>query len=182
LLPFAGPLSRLAELARPEQRAILEQLPTRVGIAAGSTVEDVRRRLREAQSAIDAAGTELGRASRRNSEALASVQGDVRRIWPELRSDMSPLAMALASERSDEFVSRVAGLDSYHDFITARAEHEKASQKRLDAQRTEAKVQRLLRTCEDIVLAANLPKLATPEIAKRFERLLELEAGKLSGR
>jgi hypothetical protein len=179
LTPFAGPIARLAEIARPDQRAILEQLSARLGIRAGATVEDVRRRLEAAERDIQAANARLNEATNRYDDAVAVARDDVRRIWPELNSTYAPLAIALGSERSQEFISRVMSLESFEELRLARAARERATDDRLNMDRTEAKVQRLLRICEDVVLAMNLPKVATPEIVKRYEQLLKLEADTL---
>jgi hypothetical protein len=180
LLPFAGPIARLAEIARPDQRAILEQLPARLGLRNGASVDDVRRRLDAADDEISAAGGRLAEASNRYADALAIARDDVRGIWPELNSAYAPLAVALASERAEEFVTRVSALDSYRELREATAARQQANDAQLNLERTEAKVQRLLRTCEDIVLAANLSKVATPEIAARYEQLVKLECGTLA--
>jgi hypothetical protein len=181
LLPLAGPLVRLAELARPEQRAVLEQLPARLGLGQDVTVEDVRRRLALAVAEIAAASETLSEASRQNSDALEAVRDDIRHIWPELHSAYAPLAVALGSERADEFLAKVTALDSYRSYRDAHTAEARALDARLDADRLEAKVQRLLRTCEEVVLAANLPKVATLEVVARYEQILALESGTLAG-
>jgi hypothetical protein len=140
----------------------------------------VRRRLDAADDEISAAGGRLAEASNRYADALAIARDDVRGIWPELNSAYAPLAVALASERAEEFIARVSALDSYRELREATAARQQANDAQLNLERTEAKVQRLLRTCEDIVLAANLPKVATPEIAARYEQLVKLECGTLA--
>ncbi len=50
----------------------------------------------------------------------------------------------------------------------------------LQLEREKARVERLLRTCEDAVLAANLPRVAEPEIVKRYEQLVAMEEGTLA--
>jgi hypothetical protein len=182
LLALSGPIAKLIELARPDERAILEQLPARLGLGNGATVEDVRRRLEQADGEIAAADDKLSEAAGLYDAALGRVRGEVRRIWPELHSDYSPLAMALASERAEEFAGRVSALESYQALRFASREQQRATDARLDAERTEAKVQRLLRTCEDVVLAANLPKLVTPEVVRRYEQILALEGGTLAAK
>jgi hypothetical protein len=181
LMSLSGPIARLAEIARPDVRAVLEQLPLRVGLARDSSIDDLRRRLADVEAEIENTSGERDAASRRYSRQLATAQEEVRRIWPELHSDYAPLAVALASERADEFVARVTALDSYRQCVAARQAEQQASEARLNAERMEAKLQRLLRTCEDVVLAANLPKVATPEIVARFEQLTALESGTLGG-
>jgi hypothetical protein len=88
--------------------------------------------------------------------------------------------MALASERADEFVQDVNRLASYRELLRAREEKVRAADARLDAERTEAKMQRLLRTCEEVILAANLSKVAPAEIVARYEQLVQLEDSTLN--
>ncbi len=66
---------------------------------------------------------------------------------------------------------------SYRNYKQTHNAEKKASDARLDADRMEAKVQRLLRTCENIVLAANLPKVTTPEIVARYEAACKARRG-----
>jgi hypothetical protein len=180
IMALAGPIARLAEMARPEQRAILTQLPSKLGLRGDITVEEVQRRLAVAEREIDLSDERLNEALDREDDALATVQDELRLIWPELNSDYSPTAMALASERADEFVQDVNRLASYRELLRAREEKVRAADARLDAERTEAKMQRLLRTCEEVILAANLSKVAPAEIVARYEQLVQLEDSTLN--
>jgi hypothetical protein len=45
------------------------------------------------------------------------------------------------------------------------------------AKNLDVKAQRLLRTCENIVMAENLPKIAMPQIVERFKQIRALEEG-----
>jgi hypothetical protein len=53
------------------------------------------------------------------------------------------------------------------------------SEDRMKLSREEARLQRLLQTCESVALAANLPRLAPREIVERYQRLLAMEEGTL---
>jgi 2-phospho-L-lactate guanylyltransferase (CobY/MobA/RfbA family) len=96
-------------------------------------------------------------------------------LWPELNAEYAPLAMALASERGEEFARVVSELAAYEALARARDRAKDLQEELLDMQRVEAKLQRLLRTCENVVLGANLPIVAPQEIVERFEQLLHLE-------
>ena len=74
---MAGPLARLAELARPEQRAVLEQLPARIGLAQSAAVDDVRRRLEMAEAEISAATARLSDATQQNTDSLDAVRAAI---------------------------------------------------------------------------------------------------------
>ena len=50
----------------------------------------------------------------------------------------------------------------------------------LQAERESARLERLLHTCEDAVLAENLSRVASPEIVKRYQRVLSMEEGTLA--
>jgi hypothetical protein len=88
--------------------------------------------------------------------------------------------MALASERADEFTKRVESLAAYSAMGNAKQRQEELTTKYYDLSRQIAKVQRLLRTAENVVLAANLPNIATPDIVARYEKLRTAEEGTLT--
>jgi hypothetical protein len=182
LIQAAGPLAKLMESARPDQRAILGRLPAKLGLGANATVEDARRKLREVKNETNESGSKLRRAERTQERALERVQEELREIWPELHADLPPLAIELASNRADEFVATVDGLPSYKALLGSKERVEQLSDERMKLARQEARLQRLLQTCESIALAANLPRVAPREIVDRYQRLLAMEEGTLSGR
>jgi hypothetical protein len=179
LMQAAGPLAKLIDSARPDQRAILERLPDKLGLGAIATVEDARRKLREVKNRTNAANSKLNGATETQDRALERVQEELREIWPELHADLPPLAMELASDRADEFVSTVGGLPAYKALGRSKERVQQLSEERLKLARQEARLQRLLQTCESIVLAANLPHVAPREIVERYEQLLAMEEGTL---
>jgi hypothetical protein len=176
---LTGPLSALAANARPDQRAILERLPAKLGMVKNPTVEEVRRRLRQTESKTKASEAELSAGDTAYTQLVERVQNEVREIWPELNATYAPLAMELASDRADEFVKRVRDLPSYQALQSAAKRQADLSDTQLELARAEARLQRLLQTCEDVALRANLPKVAPAEIVTRYEKLLAMEEGTL---
>jgi hypothetical protein len=179
LMELTGPLSVFAAKARPDERAILERLPTKLAMSNTPTVEEIRRRLKQNESASKVSDAELSAADTAYTQVVECVQEEVREIWPELNATYAPLAMELTSDRAEEFVKRVGGLPSYEALQSAVKRQAELSEKQLELARTEARLQRLLRTCEDVALRANLPKVAPAEIVTRYEKLLALEEGTL---
>jgi hypothetical protein len=178
-IELKGSLSALVEKARPDQRAILERLPAKLGMSQNPTVEEVRRRLKQNESKSTVSEAEISAADTACRQLIERVQAEVREIWPELNATYAPLAIELTSDRADEFVKRVGDLPSYEAMRSAAKRQAELSEKRLELARTEARLQRLLQTCEDVARRANLPKVAPAEIVTRYEKLLAMEEGTL---
>jgi hypothetical protein len=179
LIQASGPFARLMESARPDQRAILERLPAKLGLGPNATVENARGKLREVRGDSNSAGSRLRRAQQTEERSLERVQDELREIWPELNADLPPLAIELATNRADEFAAAVEALPSYKAFRRSKERVKQLSDARMKLSREEARLQRLLQTCESVALAANLPRLAPREIVERYQRLLAMEEGTL---
>ncbi|MEX2169357.1 MAG: hypothetical protein WD851_08600 [Pirellulales bacterium] len=180
LLEFSGTIDKLVEIARPDQRAILEQLPAKLELKGNPTIEIIQLKLTQVTAKGTAAGAKLAMASSAYANALERVQEDLRGTWPELETANSPLLMALASDRADEFIAHVEGLGTYESLCAARERVEKLSDEQQGLLHQEAKFQRLLRTAENVVLAANLARIAPEEIVDRYEQMVSLEEGALT--
>jgi hypothetical protein len=179
LMELKGHLAKLMEVARPDQRAIIERLPSKLGLGDNPKFEDVEQKLSRVESKVSVANAKLATAMSTQSTTLERVQEEVREIWPELHVDNSPLAMALTSERADEFVTTVSALPAYQALAAAKEQVKKLSDERLKLAREEARLQRLVSTCRSVALAANLPRIAPAEIAARYEQLVTMEEGTL---
>jgi hypothetical protein len=171
---------KIIERARPEERAILEGLVKKLELGERATVESARGKLKQLESERKTASTKLATTRAEYNRALQRVRKELREIWPELLTNYSPLAMSLASERGDEFTKRVESLASYDAVCKAKNLQEERSTKYYDVARQIAKLQRLLRTAENVVLAANLPNVASPDIVARYEKLRAAEEGTLT--
>jgi oligoendopeptidase F len=158
----------------------LEGLIKKLELGDKATVESARAKLKQLETEKKNASTKLATTGAEYHRALQRVRKELREIWPELQTNYSPLAMSLASERGDEFTKRVESLASYAAMCKAKDLREERSTKYYDAARKIAKLQRLLRTAENVVLAANLPNVATPDIVARYEKLRAAEEGALT--
>jgi hypothetical protein len=175
-----GPLTELGESCRPDQRAILTQLSERLGLGSGPTVEDVQNKLQDVKDKYAAAADELSTATRTRRGALKRAKNEIYKAWPELRAEYAPLAIELVTDRADEFVSFVQGLPDYAALQDAKQKEDALSKASLQLERQKACCERLLETCEEVVLAANLPRVASPEIVKRYEQIRSMEEGTLA--
>jgi hypothetical protein len=171
----SGPLADLLPLARPEQRAILERLPEKLGLSSPVTAEAVRRRLAAAEGEVNKINGQIGRLNRALQKASNDLKADVYEQWPELMSGFAPVVAELLGSSAGEFAAEVEKLASYQAYKQAVERREELNKKLSKAQIDEAAAQRLIRCIESVVLAANLEKSAPEEIMKRHAELLELE-------
>jgi hypothetical protein len=176
-----GPLEMLAGYCRPDQAAILNQLPVKLGLGPQPTVEAAQTKLRETRDKLAASDEKLDSATRARRTALKNVREDIYRTWPELHAQYAPLAIELATARADEFVRHVQKLPVYSTLLYAKKREKELSDASLQLEREKARCERLIETCEEAVLTKNLPLVAKPAIVDRYEQLLAMEEGSLTG-
>lgn len=179
LVKPSGPLADLAKLARPDQQAILTRLAEKLELGEGPTVESLKLRLAKAEADLLTATSERSIARQAVSNLRERIADRLTEKWPELDTAYSPMVAELCGERSSEFVAEVEGMPDYEAYQTALERDEKATEAFNAASHVKAKVERLQRTCDNIVLAANLSEVAPKEIVERYQQLLELEESSL---
>jgi hypothetical protein len=177
---MTGPIAAHLEPCHADRRAILEQLPVKLGLGTRPTVEDVQKRLRDVKDKITGANEKVASATRARRNALKNVRTDIYKNWPELRAQYAPLAVELVTARADEFAQHILALPDYKMLCESKQKEETLSRAALQLEREKACCERLLETCEDAVLAANLPRMASEEIVNRYEQLLAMEEGSLA--
>lgn len=176
-----GPIAALDRLARPDQAAILQQLPKRIAASVPLvTVEDVRVELARALEVLADAADAHDAATAATDESLLVAQDEVYERWPELYFAYSTAAAELAAEDGGaSFAKSIEQMGSYAALLAARRREQRMLAEYESAEAAAAKLERLLRTIEDVVLAENLKRVAPPEILKRYETLVRMEEGSL---
>lgn len=179
LRDYQGSIADLAEAARSDRKAILEQLPERLELGENPTIESVKLAITKTGAESKIARVRWATSAQNYSQLQERVKEQLLETWPELNSDYAPLAMALANERADEFVAKVKNLAAYEGTRRAKERRDKHSDEAQALMHREAKLQRLLYVCKSVVLADNLPKLMPAELVERYEKLLAMEEGSL---
>ncbi|QDU87538.1 Caspase domain protein [Pirellulimonas nuda] len=180
LRAMTGTLAELAELGRPDQRAVLERLPPLVGLSEETDIEQLRDELRLAKKRIRTEETKVGLALGLYTEAHQTLSSAVLRRWPELNDTYPAVLTDLLGSGADAFADEVRAMGAYRVFQKASKNVDRAADEALDAERREAKLRRLLRTCRAIVLAENLETVASKRVVSGYRRLLELEEAGLA--
>jgi hypothetical protein len=170
-----APYSKIAELATPAERAVLDGLSTQLGLTGedraaqakqqGDALQQERKKLADKQKKLK---TDYDRRRK-------AIQAHVRDRWPEVANVLNPEITELVSRRPAEFVQLVESHKDFSEWERLHEQIEAISTERLDLDRRWARCQRYLRTAENIALAANLDKFASPELLDRYARLIALE-------
>ena len=179
LLKLEGNFGPLLAEASPIDRSIIDQLAEKLSI-------DLRGDVKQLDETKDRLNRQLQRARRTASRvigehrrALDRVRDEVRREWPELDAELSPLLASLMAERSEEFESKVTAMRSYQSLTRLAEQKETANQAVLDGRKDEALALRMEQMLKRVVLEANLPKIASTQVVNRYHELLALESSGL---
>ncbi len=169
------PLEELLALADPIDRYVLRRLAEEFHLDPATPVQAARELAADLEKDRKEKLQQAGRIESRLRMARRRVWLRLVRRWPELSNPWRADVPALLSEQGPEILRFLRSLPQ---FSTVRTDQAKAEQLRTEARELEcqwAKVQRFIRVAEDVVLAANLPKLAQPEAVAAYQRLCALE-------
>lgn len=180
LITLSGPIDTLLKSARTDQRQIVEELVAQLELNDSPTVESIRGKQKQIKKLLVRANSKSSLAQNAARRARNKLKESLAERWPELNTAYSPLAAELCSERADEFMKAVESMPALDAFEKSWKKWDEAAERVSAAEHLEAKCERLLRTCENIVLAANLPLIAPKEIVARYENLLKLEEASIA--
>ena len=109
----------------------------------------------------------------------ARIRREVINRWPELANPWHPSAATIIQKEADAIVECVESHKGYKRFSQLRRRLNRLSQEQLKRDRKWAKCQRLIRTLENVALAANLPHVASAGRQIEYARLLGAEMATL---
>jgi len=179
LLTLETPYNELLAVAEPVERAVIEGLSSQLELtesgrakAARKLAKSIERERREIEGHKRKLKFELGKIRKQLRDAL-------RGEWPELENPWHPDVASFLALDAAAIVSAIESHPQYSRFVALRSNVEQLEDSRFDLERRWVKCQRLIRALENVVLAANLTHIASPEIVARYTRLLAEESGTL---
>lgn len=180
LLASDANFDALLAAAAPVDRIVLSDLsaalhltgPDRVASARVKALGVARRR-----KELEAMKQKLSDA---HDKLRGSLQARVKSRWPELGNLLHPDLSKMLATQGDQIVKFIEASPRYAEFKKQDDDYDADDKESSDLERTWVKYQRFIRTAESAALAANLPKVAKPEIQERYTSLLKAEAGCLS--
>jgi len=179
LLGFDDDYNEIWEAASTSERKILAELSAQLDLIGNKRSEDARNLAKEIENQRERLAGQRREKKDRYQELRDQIRRSLQSRWPELANVLNPEVTGLLTTSAFEFVEAVESHEKFSELVQLAGEIDTIDTARLDEERRWVKCQRFLRTVENIVLAANLPSVAEPQILRRYEQLLAFERAPL---
>jgi len=175
LMSTEVPLAKLVESADPVRRHVIEKLAIDLKLDAESPISNAeklakqisedRRRTKALISSID-----------RNAASAAKKMKETLFVrWPFLQNAWHPDTHSLLTKDSDDVVKFIEGQSGFATWKRMMDRAKSLRTQDLEKERKWAKTQRFVLTAKSIVRAENLRREAAPDVAKRYDEILQIE-------
>ena len=181
LINSDSPYEEFLKLASPADRAVLDGLSKQLGLSGSKRIAGTHEVVNQVDKRRGELAAEGKPVADRANELKGAIAKSIRTRWPELTNLLNAKATELLTVNSDEFIKTVESHKDYKEFSGLLEKIKDIKKQKFDQDRKWAKCQRFYRTAENIALAANLSKVAAPEIQQRYQQLLAAERGTLRG-
>jgi hypothetical protein len=179
LLSVDAPVEELLAHASPVDLAVIQGLSQQLGL------EDPNR-AKAARELAENLGKQRKEVLQKKSKLNGAFQGIRGQIlarlklqWPELSNPWDPRVAEIAAQESAAIIELIESHPKYSEFVTHHEELNRLSTEALNLERRFVKCSRLLRTLENVVLEANLPKVADDAAQQRYAELCGVESATL---
>lgn len=179
LLTLETPYDDLLAVADPIETAVIEGLSEQLGLTDGKRAVAAR----DLAKSIEKEKKEIEGRKRKLGGELSGIRKHIRKVlrdqWPEMENPWHPDVADFLAVDAAPIVSAIESHSEYSRFMELKSNVRELDDSRFDLERRWVKCQRLVRTLENVVLAANLTHVASPEILERYARLQAAEAASL---
>ncbi|MDG2124287.1 MAG: hypothetical protein P8J87_11340, partial [Verrucomicrobiales bacterium] len=175
LISADAPYFQLLTHAEPSELAVLDSLSNQLDLTGNTRAKLARDRSKEIQDQRKKLADEDKDKKRTFDSLKRTISNDIRYRWPDLSNILSPGAVKILTDHSDEFVAAVKSHPKYKEWDQVAKRRNAIQSQRFDLDKTWARHQRFIRTLENIALAQNLPEVAGPPVIERFQKLAAAE-------
>ena len=179
LLTETTPYDELLDRATPAERAVLEALTAEFGLTGSDRIAEAKKRA----ESLDKERRDLeskSNAKRKEADSPRNAVRDaVHRRWPELKNAFDPRVPGIVQAEGAEIVRAIEEHPQFRRFVQLRQEAGKFSDQARTLERQWAKTQRIMRTAENVALAANLMQTADEAMQQRYTALVASESRSL---
>lgn len=180
LAALSGTLASVAQQTRPVTARIVTALSKELGFVPEEDVTRVTAAYAEHRRNSRGPGRGQG-PRRRQGSGRRELLAEVAEKWPELADERhweeSPL---LKPENQEQLLEELKLLPSWKTFEQRRQQTIDSADQAERHELREVKFCRLISTLETIVLEANLPKVARPDVIERYRQMTALEDSSFS--
>jgi hypothetical protein len=169
----------LAAAAGPSEAAVLDGLSVHLKLTGPGRIAEARARAELIDGRRDRLSHRVKKMSDEYKESGKAIARSLKTRWPELGNPWHPRVAAILTGERKALLQAIEGHEQFPRFMELAGRMGALEEQRLDLERQWARCQRLIRTAQSIALAANLAKVAPPEICHRYETLLAAERATL---
>jgi hypothetical protein len=126
-----------------------------------------------------AAETETRKRNDERGNLARDIRSRLLRRWPEFSNAWHPRVTELMQKEASDIQQAIESDSAYPRWEILRREADDLEEKSMKLERKWVKCKRFTRTLRTVALAANLEKVASPEVVERYRQLLADEAGTL---
>jgi hypothetical protein len=180
LLAAETDFDRLLALATPVDQAVLKELSAILELKGSDRVKGAQARAEEVGKKRKVLEDAKQKIMNAHNQIRGALQARLKSRWPELGNLLHPESMKILNGQSDQVVKWIEAAPQYAEFKKQDEEYEAKDKESAVLERTWVKYQRFIRTAEGVALAANLPKVAKPEVVAKYKVLVEGEGGCLA--
>ncbi len=178
LVQLTGSIYEVASRGRPDQTRVVVGLAEKLELPLTIDVSEVTKRYEVQRNEF----RDLRRSGMRRPRGATSprrrMQEQVVERWPELEDPKAwPDAEVLSVDKQDEFLAELEKMEGFQEFVKSVEDRQKASDAAEQAELKQVKFRRLIQQLESIVLAQNLPTVASPEVVERYQMIVKAEEG-----
>lgn len=179
LLSLETPYEDLMAVADPIETAVIEGLSSQLGLTDRNRAAATKKLAKS----VEKEKKEIEGRKRKLLGQLSGIRKHIRDVlrdrWPEMENPWHPEVADFLALDAAAIVLAIESHPQYSRFVELKSNVQKLDDSRFDLERRWVKCQRLLRTLENVVLAANLTHVASPEILERYAGLQAAESASL---
>ena len=169
----------LLNQASISERQVLIGLSNELHLTEDSRAKEARELANQIQREKKKLDIDYRKKTTEYKQIASSIVRRLQQQWPEMSNRWHPQVQEIMAHESQNVVSVIKKHSRFRRLEELGRERQALSKRKFDHDRQWIKVQRLLRTMENVALASNLPIVASPEIVDRFYQLTALENGTL---
>ena len=177
LLTADVPYEQLFQLASPADRAVLDGLSLELGLTEPDRAKQAKARAAELMKEKKDLDTQYKKKSGEYNTVAGNIRKQLEIRWPELSNRWHPKTVDVLANESEELVKLIESHPDFTKLEQCRDQMKELSDNKLNIDRQWVKCQRIIRTLENVALAANLRHVAPRETQERYRMLLAAESG-----
>jgi len=169
-------IDTLLGVARPEQRAVIEELSKQLELKQEGRLVETKTLADKYEKERKSLDSQKRKSQRDLGGLRSAIQTTIKQRWPELANPWHPRIAEILKKESDDVVKTIETHPRYKRFDELSREIDGLSARNMDLERKWVKCQRLIQTLQSVALAANLEKVASPELQEKYKEIVREEA------